>query len=151
MIFYIDASAVLAVVGDEVASLAVDRIVRSPEARIVISDFAIAESSAVLARDGRVGRWADAEMERLYRDLDIWTLGVGEKSEITPTDLVAATAFVRLPGVTLRAPDAIHIAAAQRIGATLLTLDRGMARAADVLGVPCINPAEADAPGDLKD
>ncbi len=62
--------------------------------------------------------------------------------EITSTDIADATAFVRLPGVALRAPDAIHIAAAQRVGATILTLDRGMARAADLLGVPCINPAD---------
>ena len=62
-----------------------------------------------------------------------------------------ATAFIRRPGVNLRAPDAIHIAAAQRLGATLLTLDNGMARAADALGVPYLNPAEAEAPGKPKD
>lgn len=62
-----------------------------------------------------------------------------------------ATAFVRRPDITLRAPDAIHIAAASRLGATLLTLDHGMARAAAALGVDHLNPADADASGEPKD
>lgn len=77
--------------------------------------------------------------------------GVGETTTVTSADIADASAFVRLPGVSLRAPDVIHIAAGHRLGATLLTLDHGMARAAAEIGVPCINPAEADAPGDLKD
>ena len=76
---------------------------------------------------------------------------MGERAQIAPEDVALATTFIRLPGVSLRAPDAIHIAAGHRLGATLLTLDHGMARAAAEIGVPCINPAEADAPGDLKD
>jgi predicted nucleic acid-binding protein len=69
----------------------------------------------------------------------------GEWVEIASTDIADAITFLRLPGLVLRAPDAIHIAAARRLGATLLTLDDGMARAAAVLDVPCINPAETSA------
>ena len=46
-------------------------------------------------------------------------------------------------------PDAIHIAAAHRLDATIVTLDRGMARAATALGVACINPAKTF--GEQKD
>jgi uncharacterized protein len=35
----------------------------------------------------------------------------------------------------LRAPDAIHIAMAQRVGAALVTFDRRMAAAARALGI----------------
>lgn len=62
---------------------------------------------------------------------------------IATADVIAATNFVRRPDLPLRAPDAIHIAAAHRLDATLVTLDIGMARAARALGVECINPAES--------
>lgn len=151
MIFYIDASAIVAIVGREAGSPAVDGVVRQPGVTTMVSDFTIAECSSALARNGRVGRRTEAENERFHRELDEWALVFGEMTEIASADITDATTFIRRPGISLRAPDAIHIAAAQRVGATILTLDRGMARAADLLGVPCINPAEDDAPGDPKD
>lgn len=117
----------------------------------MVSDFALAECSSALARLGRVDRWSDDLQHTAFEELDAWVDSMSERFQIAPEDVALATTFVRLPGVTLRAPDAIHIAAAQRLGATLLTLDHGMARAAAEIGVPCINPAEANAPGDLKD
>ncbi len=151
MIFYVDASAIVAIVGREAGSPAVDALVRQPGVTAMISDFTIAECSSALARNGRIGRRTDAENERFHRELDDWASVFGELTDIASIDIADATTFIRRPGISLRAPDAIHIAAAQRVGATILTLDRGLARAADMLGVPCINPAEADAPGDLKD
>ena len=145
MIFYIDASAVVAVVRNEGASLTVDRVIRDPESVVLISDLVVTESCAALARDGRVRRLTPFEMEQVYRELETWAVGAGEAAGIASIDIADAIAFVRLPGLALRAPDAIHIAAARRLGATLLTLDHGMARAATVLGVPCINPAETSA------
>ena len=148
MILYIDASAVVAVIGREAASLSVDRLIRDPDSVVLVSDLVVAESSAALARNGRVKSLPSPEMEQLFRELDVWALGAGEPVPIASADISDADAFVRLPGMALRAPDAIHIAAARRLDATLLTLDNGMARAAALLGVPCINPAETSA---LKD
>ena len=145
MIFYTDASAVVAVVGQEAASLPVDLVIRDPASVILISDLVLAESSAALARNGRMKRLTLIEMEQVYQDLETWTAGAGDKTDIVSTDIADAITFVRLPGLVLRAPDAIHIAAARRLGATLLTLDNGMARAAAALGVPYINPADASA------
>lgn len=70
---------------------------------------------------------------------------------IVSQDIEHATKFVRRRDLALRTPDAIHIAAAHRLGATLLTLDNGMARAAAALGVPYLNPAEDHALGEPKD
>lgn len=145
MILYIDASAVVAVIGREAASLSVDRLIRDPDSVVLVSDLVVAESSAALARNGRVRRLPTPEMGQLFRELDVWALGAGEAVPIASADISDADAFVRLPGMALRAPDAIHIAAARRLDATLLTLDRGMARAAALLGLPCINPADASA------
>jgi predicted nucleic acid-binding protein len=141
VIRYVDASIVVALIARQSASELVDRVLLDDN-DLLISDLAIAESSSALARLGRVDRWAEPLTASIFEELDIWASLVAKPMEITSTDIADATAFVRLPGVALRAPDAIHIAAAQRVGATILTLDRGMARAADLLGVPCINPAD---------
>ena len=145
MIFYIDASAVVAVVGSEAASPAVDRVILDPDSLVLISDLVVAESSAALARNGRVKRLTPPEMEQVFRELDGWAAGSAQAARIASSDITDADAFVRLPGLALRAPDAIHIAAARRLDAALLTLDHGMALAAALLGVSCINPAETSA------
>jgi predicted nucleic acid-binding protein len=45
----------------------------------------------------------------------------------------------------LKFPDAVHIAIAQRLGATLVTHDRAQAAAARTLGVAAVNPLEEPA------
>lgn len=151
MILYVDASAIIAIVGNEAASPEVEATLDRDGVIAVVSDLAIAESSAALARNGRIRQWSTLETDRFYRDLDIWASDAAEAVAIGPSDVGQAKDFVRQDGIALRAPDAIHIAAAHRLGATLLTLDKGMARAAAVLGVPYIYPAEADASGEPKD
>lgn len=46
---------------------------------------------------------------------------------------------------TLKLPDAIHIAIARRVGATLVTHDRAQATAARALGIDTVNPLEESA------
>lgn len=147
MILYVDASAIVAIVGNEAASGAVEAALDTNGVIALVSDLAIAESSAALARNGRVRPWSRIDTDRFYGDLDVWASDAAEIVVVGPADIGLAIDFVRQPGVALRAPDAIHIAAAHRLGATILTLDKGMARAAAELGVPHINPAEAEAPG----
>ena len=137
MILYLDASIVVALMARQSASALVDPLVNEGDHGLVFSDFAIAETSAALARLGRVDRWSDAIHHSVWVDL------MAKIVVTLPEDITLATDFVRQPDVTLRAPDAIHIAAAHRLGATLLTLDKGMARAAAGLSVPYYNPAEA--------
>lgn len=151
MILYVDASVIVALVGNEAASPAVETALDRDGVMAVVSDLAIAESSAALARNGRVRRWSGVETDRFFRDLDIWASDAAEAVTIGPVDIGLATDFVRRDGIALRAPDAIHIAVAHRLGATLLTLDRGLARAAAALGVDHLNPAGAEAPGEPKD
>lgn len=151
MIQYADASVIVALIARQGASALVDPLLRNNGSQIMVSDFALAECSSALARLGRVDRWSEDLQRTSFDELDTWVDSMSERFQIAPEDVALATTFVRLPGIALRVPDAIHITAAHRLGATLLTLDRGMARAADLLGVPCINPAEAGAPGDLKD
>jgi predicted nucleic acid-binding protein len=55
---------------------------------------------------------------------------------ITGAHFRIAARFVDQHGLGLRAGDALHLAAASEHGATVHTLDRRMAEAGPVLGVP---------------
>lgn len=151
MTLYIDASAIVATVARQKDRWLVDPLVREPQQSLTVSDFAMAESSGALAALGRGELWSADEVATIFDELDAWATLLTEPVEIVPSDIADANRLVRRAEMALRAADAIHIAAAHRLGATLLTLDNGMARAAAALGVPYLNPAEATAPGEPKD
>ena len=97
------------------------------------SDLAEAEFAAAVARKRRTGAVGHDEAAFL-------AFGVLAKTQMTrvriaPEDLAQATAWIRRLDLNLRAPDAIHIAAAQRLGAALVTFDAGTAAASRSLGV----------------
>ncbi len=149
MTFWLDASVLVALSTRESTSHRIDALLDQSDAPMV-SDFCVAECSSAIARLVRIGTRTTDEADELFRSLDDWVATASSRLAVDQGDIEMATAFIRRPGIALRAPDAIHIAAAQRVGATLLTLDKGMARAAAALGVPHLNPAEADAPGEQK-
>lgn len=151
MTLYLDASALVAIVADEPLSQTVFDAIRSQDQSPLISDFCRAEASSALAKRMRMGALPAERIELYYAYLDQWALVAGERVTIFSEDIERSAGNVRREDLSLRAPDAIHIAAAHRLSATLLTLDRGMARAAAALGVPYLNPAEGPAPGEPKD
>ena len=71
---------------------------------------------------------------------DNWVAGASRQIDGTPIDIAVATTFLRRLDLPLKTPDAIHIAIAQRVGATLVTFDRQMAASARVLGTPVAIP-----------
>ncbi len=142
MALYLDASILVAVHEDEAtrplfADLFTEREI------VLISDFAVAETSGALMTLWRTDRRSKVMIQTELSRLDEWVSGIADRVPISPDDVADATQFVRNTATALRAPDAIHIAAARRLESTLLTLDRGMARAAAMLGVACINPTDA--------
>jgi hypothetical protein len=147
---WLDANVLVSLITREPTSRRIDDIlVRQPSP--LVSDFCVAESSAAIARLVRTGERTPAEADELFDNLDVWVASASDRVVVDQGDIAMATDLVRRHDLVLRAPDAVHVAAAHRLGATLLTLDRGMARAAAALGVPYLNPAEADAPGEPKD
>ncbi len=151
MSLYLDASALVAIIADEPSSQKIFDTIRSQDRLPLISDFCRAEASSAIAKRMRTRALPADRIDLYYADLDQWALAGGERVTIISDDVERSAWDVRHHDLALRAPDAIHIAASHRLGATLLTLDKGMARAAAALGVPYINPAEADAPGLPKD
>jgi predicted nucleic acid-binding protein len=80
------------------------------------------------------------EGQLAFMHFDSWVARSASRQEITGRDIGAAERFLRRLDVNLRTPDAIHIAVAQRVAATLVTLDRGMAIAARALGMAVATP-----------
>lgn len=151
MTLWLDASVLVSLITREPTSHQIDDLLYQEVNTPFVSDFCVAECSSVIARLVRIGVRTADEADELFQSLDLWIETASAPIDVEGDDIALATAFVRRPGVSLRAPDAIHIAAAHRLGATLLTLDRGMARAAAALGVDHFNPADADASGEPKD
>jgi predicted nucleic acid-binding protein len=55
--------------------------------------------------------------------------------EVGANEIQAATSMIRQLNLNLRAPDAINLAVARRLGASIATFDRGMTQNAGVLGI----------------
>jgi uncharacterized protein len=148
VLLYLDASILVAIVRNEPTQPALTHLLNPGTSVSCVSDLAIAEASAAIAAKGRAINRSAVLMTGDFTRLDEWASGFAETVDIFPDDIAMANLFVRNPDIVLRAPDAIHVAAARRLGITLLTLDRGMARAAKALDVPYLNPA--DSPADRK-
>jgi uncharacterized protein len=102
---------------------------------IIISDFAAAEVASVIARQVRTRDLTEAAAKTAFDSLDQLTQTFAQLVETTPNDIAAAAGFIRRLDLTLRAPDAINIAIARRLGVALVTFDAGMAACASKLGV----------------
>ena len=143
MPLYLDASVSVAIVRNEPTRPLFEWLVAPGCDALLMSDFGVAETSAALVARGRASNRSRSLIEADLEHFDRWTADFTDLVTTATADVIAATAMVRRRDLILRAPDAIHIACAHRLDATLVTLDIGMARAARALGVPCINPAEA--------
>jgi predicted nucleic acid-binding protein len=71
---------------------------------------------------------------------DFWRSRSARTIRTTAADVATAETYLRRLDLPLLTPDAIHIALAQRIGATLVTFDRAMAASARVLGMAVTTP-----------
>lgn len=75
------------------------------------------------------------DAQAVFFRFDAWAAQTSQRIETLPADMKAAEAFLRRLDLTLRAPNALHIAMAQRTGAALVTFDERMAGCARVLGL----------------
>ena len=101
---------------------------------VVVSDFANLEVSAVLSRHLRVGRLTQGEVENALLDFDAMRANC-ERLSHASSDFLLAERLVRDFATRLAAADALHLASAKNAGATLATLDVGLAEAARGQGI----------------
>ena len=137
---YLDASVLAALLRPEVLSERADRFVEDNAVGLLVSDFAAAEFASAVARWVRMRELSRDEGLIALESFDRWVGAFAQHVEIRAEDLRLATAFLRRLDLSLRTPDAIHIAIAQRLEATLVTFDRQMAASARALGAAVAQP-----------
>lgn len=135
MTLYLDASVLVAMVTPDVFRERALALIQSTEATLLVSDFARAELASAVALKVRKGALTPSQARAVFTRFDAWAHELAEATEITPADVRAGEALVRRLDLTLRAPDAIHIATARRLAARLATFDARMTEAATALGV----------------
>jgi predicted nucleic acid-binding protein len=124
----------------EPASARATSFISAHSADLIVSDFASAEFASAISRHVRMGQMPRNEGQIVLSAFDRWTLGAAVSIEVLPVDIALATTFLRRLDLVLRTPDAIHIATAQRLGATLVTFDKAMAAAAGRLSFAVAEP-----------
>lgn len=134
MSVYLDASILVSCFAPDDLTERADRFLRGEIGAVVVSDIAAAEFSSAIARRVRTRQLSADEARSIFVDFDAWTAQVAERVDTTSADIATATALLRRLELTLRAPDAINIAIAQRIGSPLATFDVKMSACARMLG-----------------
>ena len=138
---YLDTSLVAALfVIDDAFTERASRFVAADTAGLIVSDFGPAEFASVIARLARSARLTRETAANLFAAFDTWSARATQLVEATPVDVACAAGFIRRLDLNLRTPDALHIAIAYRLGATLATFDARMAASAAVLGVAVATP-----------
>jgi uncharacterized protein len=107
---------------------------------LLVSAWAVAEFTAVLMQDVRERKLADEQAEDALRKLQLWQIASHALQPLASEDVPNAAALIRRPGVNLRAPDALHLAVAERLGAAFATFDAKLIVAAETLGIRTVRP-----------
>jgi len=102
---------------------------------VLVSDFAAAELASVVSRYVRTNAMAREAALLVFPRFDDWRATSCEEMWLEMADVAVATALLRRLDSPLRAPDALHLAMAQRAAASLLTFDDRLAAAAARLGI----------------
>ncbi len=131
---YLDASVLVALLTNDALSVRADALLRAALPTLVVSDFASAEFAAALARRVRTADITAEDARSAFATLDAWMIRAAERVETTAADVKTAEVFLRRLDLTLRTPDALNIAIAQRAGTALATFDDKMAASAQALG-----------------
>ena len=140
MSLYLDASAIVPTLVDEGSSPAMRRFLTTATLRLIVSDFTAAEVASAMSRLVRMTLLTGEDAEARLSEFDAWRAAATDAIDFQPSDFRLANIFVRNFDLGLRAPDAVHAAVCRRGGLQLVTLDRGLAAAAEVLDVPAVVP-----------
>ena len=134
MSVYLDASILVALFTSDALTARADNFLRKNPSVLIVSDFAAAEFSAVIARHVRTKDINKDDARLVFSNFDTWTARTTQRAPIGTADIIAAEVLLRRFELALRTPVALNIAMAQRLGAMLATFDTKMAAAARTIG-----------------
>jgi predicted nucleic acid-binding protein len=137
---YLDASLLVALFVIDPLNARAEAFLSRHLAVAVVSDFAAAEFSSAIARRVRTHELTDENARLAFARFDLWSVRTASREGIISSDIEVADRILRRLELPLRTPDAIHVAVAQRLAATLATFDRQMAESARTLGIPVVTP-----------
>ena len=142
MSIYLDTSVLLPTLIAEPTTEAVYDRLGANGRELLISDFAAAELASALSRLVRMDLLTDTDASARLADFDAWRAAMSSPVDIASSDARLSYIYVRRFDLGLRAPDALHLAIARRLDATLVTLDQRLATAARELGVAVEVPVD---------
>jgi uncharacterized protein len=139
---YLDTSVLLPTLIAEPTTEAVYDCLGAADQELLISDFAAAELASALSRLVHMDLLTDTDASARLADFDAWRAAMSSPVDIASSDARLSYIYVRRFDLGLRAPDALHLAIARRLDATLVTLDQRLATAARELGVAVEVPVD---------
>jgi len=132
---YLDTSVLVAILLANPFTARAFRYLNDATPSLVVSDYAAAEFASAVARMVRMRELTVDAARKAFATFDRLAPRVVQRIETSSADIKSAETFLRRPDLALRAPDAINIAIAERIGASLMTFDDKMAASARTLDV----------------
>ena len=106
-----------------------------PTQELASSDFATVEFASAINKLVRMELLPASTAQGVFADFDAWRRRAVTQVSLESRDLAAADAYLRRLDLNLRTGDAIHIAIAARVDASLATFDQRMAQVASLLGL----------------
>jgi uncharacterized protein len=138
---YLDTSLLISVMTPESGTVRVlSWLAKQDSSALNISYWTVTEFSSALSvktRKGQITPGLRANAMAEFAKLAAETFIV---SEVKSSHFIAAARFVDNIALTLRGPDALHLALAMDLGATLCTLDKKFAEAAAAVGAKVTMP-----------
>jgi predicted nucleic acid-binding protein len=138
---YLDTSVVVALLLTDVHSSRAEAWLIHTKPILMVSDFCAVEFAAVISRRVRMSGLSPEHASLALDKLDHWLSHPVHLLRGTPEQMALAGQIVRDFTTKLSAPDAIHLAIARDLGATLVTFDGRLAEAARRHVVPVTIPA----------
>jgi predicted nucleic acid-binding protein len=131
----LDTSVIVALAIEDLFTERAQKLPANPRAGCSYQRLRRAEFASVIARRVRTNELTLEEARLALGRFDQWKRGFAQWIEAAPTDIAAATVFIRTFALTLRAPDALNLAIVHRLGLALATFDLSMATNAAHLGI----------------
>lgn len=132
---YLDTSVLAAIFFREANAAALVEWMESMQKRkLMISAWTSTEMASAGGIKQRTGAIDAASREHALGNFQRFATARLGLVEVEPADFRTATVLIETP-LALRAGDALHLAVARRLNATLATIDRSLGEAAGLLGI----------------